>query len=144
MSHLLVCDIFKYTYTQLFLVQLIQYMATPKHFLQDRSTLLLVSIDTFLALSAIVLIALKLNATKGTVNYIISYRTSLGIDGYTQGTVWDVASFIAAALIILALGIVLGYRTYSIRRALSIAILTLTIPLLVLLIIVSNALLFLR
>lgn len=119
-------------------------MSTPKHFLQDRSTLLLVSIDTFLCLAAVVLIALKLTASRGTANYIISYRSSLGIDGYTQGTARDIASFMVAAVLILAMGIFLSYRTYKIRRELSLAVLALTIPLLLLVIIVSNALLFLR
>jgi hypothetical protein len=119
-------------------------MSSNKTFLQDRSALLLVSINTFLALAATVLIALKLNATKGTANYIISYRSSLGIDGYTQGTFWDIMSFVVAAWGMLLLGLFLAYRTYQIRRELSLTVLSLTFPLLVLLIIVSNALLFLR
>ncbi|QQS19154.1 hypothetical protein IPL68_03925 [Candidatus Saccharibacteria bacterium] len=67
-------------------------MSSHKHFIQDRSALLLVSLNTFLALAAIVLVALKLDSSKGTVNYIVSFRSSLGFDGYTQGTAWDVVS----------------------------------------------------
>lgn len=119
-------------------------MATGKRFIEDRSALLLVSLDSFLALVACVLILLKINATKGTANYIISYRSSLGIDGYTQGTVWDVASFIAAALLLTVLGFALSYRVYRIRRELSVGLLALTAFLLMLLIVVSNALLMLR
>lgn len=119
-------------------------MSAKKTFLQDRSTLLLVSINSFLALAATVLIALKLNASKGTASYIVSYRSSLGIDGYTQGTFWDISSLIVAAWLVLLLGVILSYRTYQIRRELSLAVLSLTMPLLVLLIIVSNALLLLR
>lgn len=119
-------------------------MATGKRFIEDRSALLLVSIDSFLALVASVLILLKINATKGTANYIISYRSSLGIDGYTQGTVWDVVSFLVAALLLLGLGLALSYRAYRIRRELAIGVLALTAFLLVLLIVVSNALLMLR
>lgn len=119
-------------------------MTSKRHFIQDRSALLLVSTNAFLALAAATLIALKLNASKGTVNYIVSYRASLGIDSYTQGGVWDIMSFIVAAVLIFVLSILLAYRTYHIKRELSIAILLLTIPLLVLLIIVSNALLILR
>lgn len=119
-------------------------MATAKKFIEDRSALLLVSINTFLALVACVLILLKINASKGTANYIISYRSSLGIDGYTQGTVWDIISFVAAALLLLCLGFLLSYRVYRIQRALSIGVLGLTTFLLALLIVVSNALLILR
>ncbi len=119
-------------------------MKTDKHIIQDRSALLLVSIDTFLTIAAVVLVGLKLNASRGTVNYIISYRSSLGIDGYTQGTVWDVMSFIAAALLIYAFSILLAYRTYRVRRDLALATLSLSMALLIFLIIVSNALLILR
>ena len=119
-------------------------MTGKKHFIQDRSTLLLVSVNAFLTLAAVVLISLKLNASKGTVNYIVSYRASLGIDSYAQGTFWDIMSFIVAAVLILVMGIVLAYRTYHIKRELSVGVLVRTVPLLVLLIIVSNALLILR
>lgn len=119
-------------------------MTGKRHFIQDRTALLLVSANAFLALAAVVLISLKLNASKGTVNYIVSYRSSLGIDSYTQGTFWDIVSFMVAAVLILTLSVVLAYRSYRIKRELSIAVLALTVPLLVLLIIVSNALLILR
>lgn len=119
-------------------------MSSTKHFIQDRTALLLVSVNAFLALAAMVLIGLKLDASKGTVNYIVSFRSSLGFDGYTQGTVWDVASFMVAAGLIFLIGLTLSYRTYPIKRELSLAVLTLTVPLLVLVIIVSNALLLLR
>ena len=43
-------------------------MATQKHFLQDRTTLLLVSVTSFLTLTAVVLVLLKLGGTQGTSN----------------------------------------------------------------------------
>ena len=119
-------------------------MSSQKHFIQDRLALLLVSLNAFLALAAVVLVALKLDSSKGTVNYIVSFRSSLGFDGYTQGTAWDIVSFMVAAVHIFAVGLALAYRTYKIKRELSLGVLALTLPLLVLLIIVSNALLLLR
>lgn len=119
-------------------------MATQKHFLQDRTALLLVSGGAFLTLAAIVLILLKLGSGQGTGSYIISYRASIGIDRYTTGTVKDILAFIVAALIVFAVGTILGYRTYPVRRGLSLAVLVLTLPLLLFLIVVSNALLVLR
>jgi hypothetical protein len=119
-------------------------MATQRHFLQDRTALLLVSAGAFLMLAAIVLILLKLGNGQGTGNYIISYRASVGIDRYTTGTVTDILAFVAAALLIFMVGTILGYRTYPVRRELSLAILVLTLPLLLFLIVVSNALLVLR
>jgi len=119
-------------------------MATNKHFLQDRTTLLMVSVMSFLALGAVVLILLRLGSVPGGGNYIVSYRASLGIDRYTTGTIGDVLSFVVAALLIFGTSLVLAYRSYRVRRELSMAILALTIVLLLFLIFVSNSLLVLR
>jgi hypothetical protein len=119
-------------------------MATKKHFLQDRTALLLVSGNAFLTLTAVVLTLLKLNAARGTTNYIVSYRSSLGIDRYTTGTVWDIISFIFFALVVFGLSLALGYRVYAVKRELSLVVLGLTLPLLAFLIVVTNALLVLR
>ena len=119
-------------------------MAVQKHFLQDRTALLLVSGGAFLTLACIVLILLKLGNGQGSNNYIVSYRASLGIDHYTTGTVRDILSFIVAALVIFGFSTALGYRAYPIKRELSLTILALGLPLLVFLIVVSNALLVLR
>jgi len=119
-------------------------MATQKHFLQDRTTLLLVSIMSFLTLLAVVLVLLKLGGTQGTSNYIVSYRSSLGIDRYATGTARDIVSFMVAAVLIFGVSLTLSYRSYQVRRELSLVVLSLSIPLLLLLIVVSNALLVLR
>lgn len=119
-------------------------MATQKHFLQDRTALLLVSGTAFLTLVAVTLILLKLGSGQGTSNYIVSYRASLGIDRYTTGTVKDIVAFIVAAVLIFALSLSMSYRAYPVKRELSLVVLALTIPLLLFLIVVSNALLVLR
>lgn len=119
-------------------------MATsPKHFLQDRTALLLVSGIAFLTLASIVLILLKLGGGQST-NYIVSYRATLGIDRYATGTISDIISFMVAAVLIAGFSVALGYRSYPVRRGLALVILALAIPLLIFLIIVSNALLVLR
>lgn len=119
-------------------------MATNKHFLQDRTALLLVSGISFLTLASIVLVLLKLGANQGTSNYIISYRASLGIARYTTGTIRDILSFIVFAILILSLSLTLSYKAYRIKRELALVVLALTLPLLAFLIVVSNALLVLR
>ena len=119
-------------------------MATKKHFLQDRAALLLVSGLAFLTVLAVILVLLKLGSGQGSSSYIVSYRASLGIDRYTTGTVGDILSFVAAALLIFVVSVTLAYRSYRIKRELSLAILSLSVPLLVFLIVVSNALLVLR
>lgn len=106
--------------------------------------MLLVSGTAFLTLATIVLILLKLGSGQGTSNYIVSYRASLGIDRYTTGTVKDILSFIVAAILIFGLSLTLSYKAYPVKRELSLVVLALTLPLLILLIIVSNALLVLR
>jgi hypothetical protein len=119
-------------------------MATQKHFLQDRTALLLVSGTAFLTLLSVVLILLKLGSGQGTSNYIVSYRASLGIDRYTTGTVRDIISFIVAAASVFGISVVLAYKSYPVKRELSLVVLALTVPLLLFLIVVSNALLVLR
>lgn len=119
-------------------------MASQKHFLQDRTALLLVSGTAFLTLIAIALILLKLGSGQGTSNYIVSYRSSLGIDRYATGTVRDIVAFIVAAVLMFTLSLVMSYRAYPVKRELSLAVLALTILLLLFLIVVSNALLVLR
>ncbi|HSX06115.1 MAG TPA: hypothetical protein VLG92_00135 [Candidatus Saccharimonadia bacterium] len=119
-------------------------MATNKHFLQDRTTLLLVSIMSFLALAAVALILLRIGSVPSGGNYIVSYRASLGIDRYTTGTLGDVLGFVAAAILLFGMSLVLAYRSYRVRRELSMVVLALTIVLLLFLIFVSNSLLVLR
>jgi hypothetical protein len=119
-------------------------MATNKHFLQDRTALLLVSGTAFLTLASIVLILLKLESGQGASNYIIAYRASLGIDRYTTGTISDIISFIVFAVLIFGLSLTISYKSYPVKRELSLVVLALTIPLLLFLIVVSNALLVLR
>jgi len=119
-------------------------MATQKHFLHDKTALLLVSGLTFLTIIATVLILLKLGGSQQSGSYIVAYRASLGIDRYTTGTLTDMISFIVAAVLICGVSITIAYRTYAIRRELSITVLSLTAPLLLFLIFVSNALLVLQ
>lgn len=119
-------------------------MASQKHFLQDRTALLLVSGTAFLTLASIVLILLKLGSGRSSASYIVSYRPSLGIDRYTPGTARDIVAFMVAAVLIFIISLVMSYRSYAVKRELALAILALTVPLLLFLIVVSNALLVLR
>ncbi len=119
-------------------------MANTKHFLQDRTALLLASGNAFLTLAAAVVVLLKLGTNQGTNNYIVAYRSSLGINAFKTGTVSDIVSFILFAVLVFVIGITLSYRTYALKRELSLAILGLTLPLLIFLIVIANALLVLR
>mgnify|MGYP001176872202 CR=1 FL=1 len=125
-------------------------MSNSKHFLQDQRVLVLVSINVFMALLAIVLVVLKLIASQGKTTYVTQFRSQPNaIDFVTggvgfNGTAIDMVSFIVAALSFMALGILLAYRAHSIHRQLAVATLSLTSVLLLFLIAVSNILLGLR
>ena len=125
-------------------------MASNKHFLHDRTVLLLVSIQSFMTLLAATLILLKLSTVRGKVSFVTQFRSQPNaLDFVTggvgiNGTVWDIVGFIVAAVLFFGVGTVLAYRVYKIDRSLSIVILVLTLILLLFLTAVSNILLTLR
>jgi hypothetical protein len=118
-------------------------MIASKKYFHDHLVLLLLSINAFLAIAGSIFILIRLAASHGA-SYIVQYRPSLGADAFRTGTVTDLLSFIAFALLVFAIHAVLSHRAYSIHRQLSITILSLGVLLLVLTIIISNALLMLR
>jgi hypothetical protein len=118
-------------------------MANPKKYFHDHFVLLLLSINAFLAVAGSVLILVRLSTTEGN-GYLVSYRPSIGISVFNQGTVVDILSFAAFALLVLVINTFLSLKAYAIHRQLAIAILSLGVLLLVLTIIISNALLVLR
>lgn len=118
-------------------------MANPKKYFHDHFILLLLSVNAFLALAGSIFILVRLSTSHGN-SYIVQYRPSLGISTYQPGSVLELLSFVAFALLVLIIHVFLSLRVYSIHRQLAIAILSLGILLLVLTIIISNALLTLR
>lgn len=118
-------------------------MANSKQYFHDHFVLLLLSVNAFLAIAGSIFILLRLSTSHGT-GYIVQYRASLGINAFKTGGIIDLLSFIAFALLVLAVHFVLSRRAYQIHRQLAIAILSLGILLLGLTIIISNALLVLR
>lgn len=113
-------------------------MTSNKDFFRDRNMLLLVSLDLFLGLCTALLVALKLYAMRGTVNYTVAYRDKdiVGLDSFTTGTAWDFISFMVAAGLLFGLGVVLAYRSYHIRRELALSTLAMTTALLTFLFVV--------
>lgn len=105
--------------------------------------LLLASSNIFLAFLCTVLILLRLGSGE-TDSFIVQYRPNLGIGAFQSGTALDMASFIAFAVIIAVLSILLSIKAYRIRRALSALILTAGTVLLLMAIVISNALMGLR
>jgi len=115
---------------------------TTKYF-HDRLILLLLSVNTFLALAASIFVLLRLSSNHGN-GYIVQYRPGLGIDAFKQGSVTELMGFVVFALLVLAIHTTLSWRAYRIHRQLAVTILALGILLLLLTLIVSNALLILR
>lgn len=125
-------------------------MAVNKHFLQDRMVLLFLSIETFLALLTNVMILLRLNAVGAKDTYLVQFRSQPNaIDFATggvgvYGTVWDIVSFIVAAVLFYVIGLMIAYRVYKLRRELALVVLAITGILLLFLLAVSNILLIIR
>lgn len=119
-------------------------MPVSKKLLHDKFILLLLSGNIFLAFLSAVLVFLRLNIGQGSDGYIVQYRSNLGISAFKMGSLTGIISFVVFALLVTVVGIVLGIRTYPIRRELSIAVLGSGALLLLLGIIVSNALMVLH
>ena len=117
-------------------------MVRVRKYFHDHVVLLLLSVNTFLTLLTILTILLRLQG--GGEGFIVQYRASLGISAFKPGDIGGILIFIVFALSILLVHGLLSYRTYHIRRQLSLLILGLGTLLLGLCLIVSNALLTLH
>lgn len=118
-------------------------MHIPKKYFHDRLVVLLLSINTFLALLGSVLVLFRLDAGGSDV-YIVQYRANLGLSAFKRGGSAPLLSFVIFGLMILVIHIVLSMRVYPVRRQFAVVILAMASFLLCLSIIVSNALLILR
>jgi hypothetical protein len=118
-------------------------MATSKKYFHDHLVLLLLTSNAFLAVGGALFMLIRLSSSHGS-NYIVQYRSSLGVNAFQTGGVMDLLAFILFGLVVLALVTALSLRTYHIHRQLALAVLSLGLLLLVLNIIVANALLVLR
>jgi len=118
-------------------------MPITKKYFHDRTILLLLGVNIFLAFLVIVSILFRLQLGGGS-GFIVQYRANLGIDQYKAGGLGNLLSFIGFAVVILTTNVLLSHQTYHVRRQLSLLILTLGVLLLLLCVIVSNALLALH
>jgi hypothetical protein len=124
-------------------VKIISNVATfPKKYLHDRLVLLLLSLNAFAALFAIAWVGLKLVGGR-SAGYIVQYRQHL-FSTFKTGSVSQLWSFVAFAIVVAVLSLFLSARVYRIRRQLSLAILALGLLLEIMTLIVANALLALR
>lgn len=119
-------------------------MGEQTKYFKDHLVLLLVSINSFLAVASILFILIRLLSSSHVSGYIVQYRPSLGVNSYQTGGGTQLIAFMLFAALALGINITLSIRAYKIHRQLAVAILSLGILLIVLSIIISNALLYLR
>ena len=118
-------------------------MAISKKYLHDHLVLLLLSVNAFLALLTAILMVVRLS-TSHSNGYIVQYRSTLGINDFKTGSLIDLLSFVAFAVLVVVVHTSLSIRAYRVHRQVAIAILSLGTLLLILTLIISNALLVLR
>ncbi len=119
-------------------------MPLPKKYLHDKLVLLLVSANIFLGFLCAILIFLRLNIGQGGEDYIVQYRSNLGISAFEHGGLGGILGFVAFVILVVVANTTLSIKTYHIRRELSLAILGSGVILLILAIIVSNSLMALH
>jgi hypothetical protein len=117
-------------------------MLSANKFFHDRLVLLLLSVNSFLAVLGVLSVLFRLQG--GGDNFIVQYRAQLGISAFKPGSVSHVLAFAGFALLVLIVHTLLSWQVYHIKRQLAVLILALGSLLLVINLIVSNALLTLR
>jgi len=96
-----------------------------KKYFQDKTILLLLVVNLFLAILQIVLILINLNNQAGNAN-LTQYRPNLGLSAFTYSSSnLTYIGFIVFAIAVLALHTRLSVRMFAIRRHLSVMILAL-------------------
>jgi hypothetical protein len=118
-------------------------MVQAKQYFQDKAVLLFLSLNFVVMFVAIVSIILRLSTNSGD-GYIAQYRANLGIGAFKTGSSLDFLYFIFFAVLVVAFHVALSLKTYHIHRQLAVLLLIMSVFLLVVTIIVSNALLVLR
>lgn len=117
-------------------------MVGATKYFHDRLVLLLLSTNAFLTLLTVLSVLFRLQG--GSDSFIVQYRSNLGTSAFEPGSVDQILTFIAYALLIFTIHTALSWRTYAVRRELSVLVLALGTLLLVLCVIISDALLALR
>lgn len=114
-----------------------------KAYFHDRLVLLLLTINSFLAVASILIISLNLGDTR--VAYTFKYLSHLNLlDQKKTAGLSEIVSFIAFIAIIFVFQLVVSMKLYHIRKHAAQAVLALSLILLVYALIVSYSLLNLR
>lgn len=114
-----------------------------KPYFYDRLVLVMLSVNFFLMLAAILTVALRL-AGNHSGAYFVQFRSHVGLSSFQTGGAINLIAFMVFVIIIMGIHTFFSLRVYKIHRQLSISILGLATVLLVVAIIIGNALLGLR
>lgn len=115
-------------------------MKIPKHFFQDKTVLLLLGINSVLALFAVLYIVLRVDPAEATTR-IVQYRSNLGIGAFKSGSTAEIQLIALFVVLQYMFSWVLAVRLYVHRRHMSLVVLSLTTFILLLTPIVTDALL---
>ncbi len=118
-------------------------MHVPNKYFHDRLVLLLLVISSFVTIAGSLYVLIRLGGSQSD-GYIVQYRSNLGVNAFKAGKSTDLLAFIIYMFLTFILGLILSLRAYKPNRYLSVTILGLTLLLLIIAVIVSNALLILR
>lgn len=110
-----------------------------KKYLQNRPILFLNLAVVLLSIYNVLSTVLKIDSSRATA--ILRYQPSLGLSGFEKSSAWQLYSFTMMAVIIAVSGLFFAGRLFKFNKTYSILVLGLTILLLFLNIIVSEAIL---
>ena len=106
-------------------------MEISKKFLHDRLVLLLITAVSILLVIGVSIVLLRFDLSKNPTT-IVAYRPNISGASYQSGKPIDIYSLAIFMVLISAGGVILGARTYALRRSIAIFLLGSTILLLIL------------
>lgn len=118
-------------------------MELPKKFLHDRIVLVLITLIAIFVVIGISVVLLRFDISKNPTT-IVAYRPNISGSSYQSGKPIDIYSLAVYVAVTAIAAVVLSARVYTVKRAVSLFILSSTVFLLILVTIVSNALISLQ
>jgi len=106
-------------------------MEQSKKFLHDRLVLLLITLVAILLVIGVSSVLLRFDVSKNPTT-IVAYRPNITGASYQSGKPIDIYSLVVYMLLVSGAGILLGARTYNVRRSISLFMLSSTLLLLIL------------
>lgn len=118
-------------------------MDLPKKFFHDRVVLFLTTALALLVVVGIALILLRFDLSKNPTT-IVAWRPNVSGASYLSGKPIDIYAMAVFMVVTAISAVIIGARTYEIKRYISLFVLSTSVLLLVLATIVSNALISLQ